>query len=613
MEVCMHIDKNANNGIPYLRVVESYSVMVDGVKKNRKRLVRNIGPLSRYDDGKPDYVRRLKKSFLDGSPMIESLKDLASANRQTDNDKIVIEFDKYDDAECFSDVKNIGYFLLDGLYDSLGIYEVLSRHKSDTKIEYDLNGLAKILVFGRVLKPDSKCETWNGRDGYAFEVVSSDSLIHIFRSLDALNETAPLLQKRMNTKVAKGIGRNLDICYYDVTNYWFEVDDNDDDMFDEEGNIIKEGLRKRGPSKAKNRKPIVQMGLFIDDNGIPVYYRLFPGNNIDQTTLRPSMKDGIDKMGFGRVVVVADGGLNSDKNIAHALSEGNGYILSKSTKKSTKAVKKWILDEAGYEWNDNQTFKVKNKIREREIVDEAGNKIKIKEKVISYWSLNHYRRELKENAKFVEYLESVIRFPDKLKDNEKKLKKYLKTKQVDKESGEVVDTKAILSLDMEKIRQYMDLMGYYTLLTSELDCPDKEIIEKYHGLSRIEDSFRVIKTDLGGRPVNVRTPEHVNAHFLVCFIALSMIRIIQHKILVYQGKASTSSDGWESGESAERIIKALGSYGADALPKGYYRLTRPDPDLTLIMQAFGVDAELRLPTAKELRQLKHKIDKATSM
>ena len=121
------------------------------------------------------------------------------------------------------------------------------------------------------------------------------------------------------------------------------------------------------------------MGLFIDDNGIPIAYRLFPGNNIDQTTLRPALKKSIDRLKFGKVIIVADGGLNSDKNIAHILSKGNGYILAKSTKKSTKSVKEWILDENGYEWNEKRTFKVKSKIRKRTIKDENGKKVEITE------------------------------------------------------------------------------------------------------------------------------------------------------------------------------------------------------------------------------------------
>lgn len=427
----MFIELFKNNGTDYLRVMESYRVNEGGDSKSRRRVVRNIGPLSRYDDGKPDYLGRLRQSFKDGNPIIESLEDLCEGKPV--RKRIKVEYDLESEDDCFSDPRNIGYFLLDALYDALGIYDVLNKHKSMTRIKYDLNGLAKLLVFGRVLRPDSKLETFNGRKGYVFDVTSSDNLIHIYRALDALNDTSDAIQVRMNHKIRNSVGRNTEVCFYDVTNYYFEIDQNDEDILDETGIVVREGLRKRGPCKKKGSDPIVQMGLFMDDSGIPIAYRLFPGNNIDQTTLRPALKKSVDKLKFGKVIIVADGGLNSDKNIAHILSEGNGYILAKSTKKSTKRVKEWILDESGYEWNEKRTFKVKSQVRKRTIKDEHGQKVEITEKLICYWSKKHYDREIKENAKFIEYLESVIDFPDKLKDKPRKIEKFLKKRKSTRE------------------------------------------------------------------------------------------------------------------------------------------------------------------------------------
>ena len=603
----MFIELFKNNGTDYLRVVERNRVNAERNSKSRRRVVRNIGPLSRYDDGKPDYLDRLRQSFREGNPIIESLADLIEGKPVPR--RIVVEYDLENEDDCFSNPKNIGYFLLDAIYDALGIYDVLNKHKSMTKIEYDLNGLAKLLVFGRILDPRSKINTFNGRKGYVFDVTTSDNLIEIYRALDALNEKADAIQTRMNYKIRNTIGRNTEVCFYDVTNYYFEIEENDEDILDESGAVVREGLRKKGPSKEKRPEPIVQMGLFIDDNGIPIAYRLFPGNNIDQTTLRPALKKSIDKLKFGKVIIVADGGLNSDKNIAHILSEGNGYILAKSTKKSAKSVKEWILEEDGYEWNENRTFKVKSKIRNRTIKDENGEKIEITEKLVCYWSKKHYDRELKENEKFIEYLESVINFPDKLKDKPRKIEKFLKKIEVDVETGEAVDTTTHLSVDMDKIQEYMALLGYYTIMTSETEKSDREIIDKYHGLSRIEDSFRITKSDLEGRPVYLRNPDHINAHFLVCFIALTMIRLIQFRILKYQGKDTLNEDGWESGITADRIKKALAAFQGDLQPGGRFRLTRPSDDFKLILESFDVDADLRLPNISDMHKLKYSFDR----
>jgi hypothetical protein len=180
--------------------------------------VRNIGPLSRFDDGEPDFIKRLRRSFKEGNPLIPSLADLVDPNRIP---KRLLSFtlDPDDKNERFCAPKNIGYFILDGLYDGLGIYDVLNLHKSRSKIEYDLNGLTKLLVFGRTLDPCSKKATHAQKDKYLFDVTDSDNLIHLYRALDALNAKSDAIQRRMNLKISRGIGRNTEVCFYDVTNH----------------------------------------------------------------------------------------------------------------------------------------------------------------------------------------------------------------------------------------------------------------------------------------------------------------------------------------------------------------------------------------------------------
>ena len=231
--------------------------------------------------------------------------------------------------------------------------------------------------------------------------------------------------------------------------------------------------------------------------------------------------------------------------------------------------------------------------------------MEITEKLVCYWSKKHYEKERHENAKFIDYLNSVIANPDKLKDKPKKIDKFLDKIVVDKNTGEVVKAATSLTIDMTKVQEYLDLMGFYTIMTSEVDKSDDEIINKYHGLSRIEDSFRITKSDLEGRPVFVRTPEHINAHFLTCFISLTMIRLIQYKILKFQGKDTKNSDGWYSGLSAERIHNALLDWQADPLPHGFFRLTKPSDDLSLILHAFDIFFDFPIPTLAQLRSLKY--------
>jgi transposase len=281
-------------------------------------------------------------------------------------------------------------------------------------------------------------------------------------------------------------------------------------------------------------------------------------------------------------------------------------------------VKSWILDEDGYVWNEKKTFKLKSEIRTRTVTDEDGNDVEITEKIISYWSRKQHDYAMHENRKFIEFLNAVAENPDKLKDKQPKdkqpkYKKYLVETQAVKGTGEVVDTVSLLSLDKEKIERDLGLMGYYTILTSETGMDEHEVIDKYHGLSRIEDAFRTIKSDLYGRPVWVWTEEHINAHFLVCFIALTMIRLLQYKVLKMEGKKTNSTRGWEMGIPAARVKEALAGFNADAIPGGYYRVSKVGEDLAKLAAAVGVDVALRLPTEAEIRNMKHALDKAVFM
>ncbi len=207
----MYIACTKNHGIDYLQVHESYSVKENGATKNRSRLIRNLGPLSRFDDGNPDYLKRLRQSFKDGIPLIDSLADLAVASPKSKT--ITVHFDKDVPDECFSNPKNVGYFLLDALYDALGIRDILARYKSDSKIKYDVNGLLKLLVFGRVLNPDSKSETWGNMDRYVFGVTSSENLVETYRTLACLHVLSESIQKRIHHKIASGVGRSTNICF----------------------------------------------------------------------------------------------------------------------------------------------------------------------------------------------------------------------------------------------------------------------------------------------------------------------------------------------------------------------------------------------------------------
>ena len=443
----------------------------------------------------------------------------------------------------YIELKNIVFLFLQSIYNSLEIYDLLREIKSNSKIEYDLNGLTKLLVFERILDPQSKKKTFENKDKFLFQIVDSNDINQIYRTLDVLIENSKKIQNRMNTKIKNSsIGRNTSLTYYDVTNYFFEtmygdedvyeLDENNEIIKDENGEpiIVKKWFRKKGVSKENSKGSIVQMGLFIDNNGIPVSHKLFPGNTQDKTTFKDVLENDIDEMNLGEIITVADNGMNTQENKYLIVEKGNGYIVSKSVKKSWKSQRDWALEDKDYTYiknNSNEVvFKYKSRVNEITLTykNEDGTKSKkiIKEKEIIYWSKKHYEKELHQNKKFIEYLESCKENPDKIKDKQRKSQEYIKVLDIDKKTGEVIKTdKLIVFLD-EKLEKYKETLGYYSIVTSEINEDDKEIINRYHGLSRIEDSFRIIKSDLEGRPVYVWTEEHIKVHFLICFISLTI-------------------------------------------------------------------------------------------
>ena len=618
----MYLDCFKNYGKPYLRIVHNFYHTDNGKLKQRRVTLKNLGLLSNYDDGKPDLLKRLREQFKNGELVDLSQFDLTKI--QKEKDTIPVK-----DINLKLNPKNIGYLLLNQMYHNLGIDVFLNRIKSDSKIEYDLNGLTKLLIFERILNPQSKKKTFENKNRYLFPVTTSEDLNDVYKTLDVLNENSKKIQNRMNTRIKNSsIGRVTDLTYYDVTNYYFETMYGDDDVYeldenneivkDEKGQpvIVQKGFRKKGVSKEGKKEPIVQMGLFIDNNGIPVSHKLFPGNTQDKTTFKNVLENDVDDMDLGRIVVVADNGMNTQENKYLIVEKGNGYIVSKSVKKSWKKMGPWALDKNDYIEIKNSfgevVFKYKSRINEIELTykneDGTKSKKKVKEKEIIYWSKKHYEKEVNQNKKFIEYLEACKEHPDKLKDKERKSQQFIKTVDVDKKTGEVIHPEKVIVFLDEKLKKYKETMGFYSIVTSEIEEKDREIINRYHGLSRIEDSFRIIKSDLEGRPIYVWTEEHIKAHFLICFIALTIIRIIQYKILKYENKSTLNVDGWEQGITAEKIKEALNNFQADQVYCDYYKITEIDEEMDKILKSNEIQFQFEDYNIQEIKTLRKQIN-----
>jgi transposase len=602
----MHIEAANNNGTKYLKLARCHrGTNSKGKRTIIKQVVLNIGPLSKYDDGKPGYLDRLRQSFRDGTPLIPALAPYVGGTVAKTHH---IRY-RDGDPTCEGETKRLAACILDPVFSALGLDQFFASVKHASKMRYDLQGIVRLLVYGRILEPASKCATMDQNGKYFEPLVGSSNPDNVYDALTVMDENAEKIFRRMNTCIKRGIGRNPSTVFYDVTNFFFEIGDADEDELDDAGNVVRPGLRKFGVSKENRKQPIVQIGLFMDDNGIPISFGMFPGNTLDHHTLRPAMKETVDTFGLGRFVLVADRGMYSGTNMCHVTDAGNGYIVSKSLRKSTAAERRWAVSPDGYTVVSDR-FRHKSRVRERTVYDETGKKRRIKEKVVVYWSKSFYDRDVFEHRKFLDFIERLRANPAGFRvtaAQSRSLKKFLKKDVVNSKNGEVLDgTKLVAMIDDDKLNGFNDLMGYYQIATSELEMDDRAVIDKYHGLTQIEDQFREMKGTLEARPVFVNTPGHIHAHLMVCFIALTMMRLIQRKIAAADtGKDDGGDLKWSYGMPGARLSAALREWQVLRHPDGLYQMVNSSgEDIRRVLVELGVNLKPTIYTEGGLAALK---------
>jgi hypothetical protein len=288
--------------------------------------------------------------------------------------------------------------------------------------------------------------------------------------------------------------------------------------------------------------------------------------------------------------------------------------MAKSLLKSTGKERQWAYADDGF-IIESPDFKYKSRVMRRPVGDENGNPREITEKVVVYWSRNHADRAIKENKSFLEFLDKFLEAPANFRisaTQAKSLRRFLDKKLVKKNTGEIVDSSELIALiDMNKVDSYKKSFGYYQLVTSELTMPDKEVIDKYHGLSQIENQFRMMKGELSARPLFVRDPDHIKAHLLLCMVALTVLRIIQNRIVKSDLVESAVEKNvlWTMGLNGERIQRALNKWQVDSLPGDYYKfMNTDDPDLRLVLDAFNINIPPKFYRRADLRQIKTNIN-----
>lgn len=567
----LNIMKNKKTGKTSLSICRGFR---DETGKVKHTTVKTLGLLENlkeeYDDPIAHFKEVIKKmneeEKLEKQPINLKLNKNEHLTENTDNRK------------------NFGYAALSKVYHELEIDKFLiHKFKARNVSEFKINNIMKLLVFARALYPDSKKSTFENRN--IFFENTNFSLEEVYNALTYIEPFKEQIQKYIYDHIQEQYKPSNECVFYDVTNYYFEIDDPDE-------------LRKKGVCKEHRPNPIVQMGLFMDTLGLPMCYKLFEGNTNDCLTLKPMVQELQKNYNVGKVIVVADKGLNTGNNIAYNKAIGNGYVMSLSVRGSNADLKNYVLNEEGYVYNKDKTYKKKFRLSPREIIitkkDKNGKTIKIKqnvdEKQVVFWSADYAKRAKAERQPAINKAKDLIGNVQKYnKKNCVGASKYVKHLVFDKNTGEIIEAKSQLSLDEDKIAEEEKLDGYYMIVSSEFDKTPDEIIDIYRGLWRIEETFKVTKSELNARPVYVSRKEHIESHFLTCYIALVLSRVLQHKL--------------DKKYSVGKILESLSKCNCTNIQENYYLFDYYDTVLKDIGLITNIDFSLKNRALQDIKKI----------
>lgn len=350
------------------------------------------------------------------------------------------------------------------------------------------------------------------------------------------------------------------------------------------------------------------MGLLLDENAIPITYRLFEGNTHDSQTMMPLLQKVRQEYDLGRIITVADKALNSGDNVAFLMSKKDGFIFSQKIRGASQELQDFVFDDSDYQdikgviksiddaasEEDPPVFKMKSRIHPHQFRvthgDNVKRKIPIDVKQIVCYNEQYAKRQKHKRAEVIEKACKIITNPSRYKKNEVSgALRYVKNIEIDSKTGVCVKTKNIAFLNEAQVVEDEKYDGYYSIITSEINMPDSEVVKAYHGLWEIERSFRITKTDFETRPVNVSLKNHIEAHFLTCFIALLVLRLLDKKLA---GK-----------HSPEKIIKSLRKYQACFVKDNVFRLTHYDEVIDDLGKALKLSLNSRFMTKGDISQL----------
>lgn len=511
--------------------------------KNTNRTVERIGYLDEFTDIYADPIAHFKQVAKERTVESKVKLELSLSEHFSFEHEYHKQFDRRDTTASFSSSELsvwYGMLPLSRIYHELELDYFLNNRRRYTKASYNQNAIFQMLVYGRILFPDSKLGTWQDRNKLLGNMEFTDD--DVYRSLEFFAKHKGAMVRHLHKKVGQLYGRDTSLMFYDVTNYYWEVDTEDD-------------MRKRGCSKEHRPEPIVQMGLLMDSNALPVTYGLFSGNTNDCLTLSPMMGEVCEDLRAQGVVYIADKGMMSGDNRAEILINKGGYVFSSSVRGANRETQQFVTDESGFIGNADGTYQYKSRIVPVEVsVTDLSTgrkqKVTINERQIVFWSKKYQDRTRYEREKALQKAAAYGSCENNHGGN-----KYFKKVVVNKIDGEVIEHKDYVRiLDEDLLSKDEALDGYYLICTNVVGLgqhehsftkrsrflddnmfqlnrvvTDQDIIEMYRGLWRIEESFRITKSWLKARPVFVHTEASIEAHFLTCFVGLLLLRILELK------------------------------------------------------------------------------------
>ena len=541
---------------------------------------------------------------------------MTSEKKKEKSKTIVIDGSEKMDTNT-DDILNVGYGILKHLYKELELDKFWNWKSRNLSVEFSVDQIFRLLVFSRILCPASKKGTFDNQNFY-FEDFGDFSLDDIYHALDIISKNSEALQKWIFDHSEKLYDRDLSVSYFDCTNYYFDIGRSDMDSFDEKGNCVdKEGnivdakYRKRGPEKNHRPDPIVEMGLLMDRNGIPLAFDLFPGNESEKVHMRPIINRIKQDFSNTRIIFVADRGLNTSDNIYYLngdnkcdVNQRDGYVYGQSVRGADAEFRNWVL-ASGYKKDTVKTedgkeifFIHKSRIYPKELhvnVTKPGQRkpgkktVKVDQKQMVYYSEKYAKKQRADREVMIERAKDLIKHPKKYdRVTSAGSAAYILNIAFDKSTGEIVDGKN-LELNLTKVREEAKYDGYYSIVTSELNMSDFEMRDVYHGLSKIEETFKISKTEFSSRPIFVRTNEHIDAHFATCFTSLVLIRLLQAKL----------GNRYPAG----KIIESLKKYCCVPLDANNYKFTYFDEILKTCGNAFDLELDNRYRTRQQIQRI----------